>query len=80
MSEPPQPWDWEEMITQTMAAGISYEGFWLSTPYEWWLHREGFRKRCQAYECIAVWHAHKTLTPYRKGGGTMPPPPFSKGL
>ncbi len=61
-----------------MAAGMTLDQFWQSTPYEWGLQRRSFERRMQMVESLVVWHASATLAPHRKGGGTIPDPPFSR--
>ena len=75
-SEPPK-WDWESLIVDTMAAGMTYEEFWKRTPYEWRLQRESFVRRMQMIESLAVWHASAVNAPHVKGG-SIGPPPFSR--
>lgn len=60
-----------------LAAGMTLEQFWNSTPYEWRLYRDAWLKRLQAQEVIAAWHVERGLAPYRKSS-IYRPPPFSK--
>lgn len=72
-SEPPK-WDWETLIVDTMAAGMTYGEFWRRTPYEWHLQRKSFIRRMQMTEALVAWHAGAVNAPHVKGGHVGPMP------